>query len=152
MKRLSLTVVVTLAAVSFVLGQVSDTKKVRAVEQELLQLKLDWGKAYVQRDAVLLDRILADDFVVVDADGAAATKMQEMADFKSSSVKYESSNYDDATVRVYGDTAIVSGRGTVKGRGKTQAFHMQYRSTNVFVKRNGRWQAVASHISGVKNL
>jgi len=152
MKRLLLTIALTLAAVLMVLGQASDTKTNQSVEQKLLQLKHDWGKAYVQRDSTLLDRILADDFVVIDADGMATTKAQEMADFKSSSVVYESSNYDDATVRIYGDTAIVAGRGTVKGRGKTQTFHTQYRSTNVFVKRNGRWQAVASHISGVKQL
>lgn len=153
MKRASLVTTLTVSAMLLMLGQTLATQtNPNSVEQELIQLKHDWGKAYVQRDAALLDRILADDFTVTDAEGVTTTKAEEMADFKSSNVVYESSTYEDAKVRVYGDTAVVAGRGTVKGRGKTAVFHTQYFSTNVFVKRQGRWQAVASHISGVKRL
>jgi hypothetical protein len=52
-------------------------------------------------------------------------------------------------VRVYGDTAIASGLGTEKSTYKGKDTSGQYRYTDVFVKRNGTWQAVATHGSKV---
>lgn len=140
-----------LAANLAVSGQTQNSNKSK-VEQKLIRLKLDWGKAYVKRDAAMLERIIADEYTVTDENGATTAREAIIADFKNSSAIYDSAVYEDAKVRIYGDTAIVAGRGTVKGRGKTTAFHTQYFSTNVFVKRDGRWQAVATHISGVKRL
>lgn len=156
MKRASIIIIFMLATALFTQGQLSDTKTARGsgggIEQELIQLKRDWGKAYVQRDIVLLNRIIADEYSVTDAEGHITNRAEIVANFKSGETLYEVSSYDDAKVKVYGDVAIVAGRGTVKGRSKTGSFHTQYYSTNVFVKRDGRWQAVATHISGVKSL
>lgn len=123
-----------------------------SLEQRLAQLKRDWGKAYVRRDAAFLENLLGEEYTVTDADGQTTNRKQIMADFHSGETTYEATSYEDAKVRIYGNVAIVAGRGTVKGRSKSGAFHRQYFSTNILVKRNGRWQAVATHISGVTSL
>lgn len=121
-------------------------------EAELRRLKgHDWPEAYRNRDTVLLDRILADEFVVIDADGQASTKQDELAYLKQSShVTYESFDYTIERLQVYGQMALVAGMGRSRGRTAQGAFHTTYQSTNVFVRREGRWQAVASHLSGIK--
>ena len=60
----------------------------------------------------------------------------------------------DTKVRVYGDTAVLTGKvikkGTyAEGPRKGQEYNFQYRYTDVYVKRNGRWQVVASHLTGL---
>lgn len=136
------------------MGQTTDVKTTgrTSLEQELIQLKHDIGRAYVKRDAAALERLYADDYTVTNGAGETTTKVQEIERMRTGNTVYEATTYDDVKVRVYGDTAIVAGRGTVKGRGASGAFHTEYRSTNVFVKRNGRWQVVAAHLSGVKPL
>jgi hypothetical protein len=128
------------------------TGRSKSTEQQLVQVKYEWGKAYVQHDAELLDRILAPDYSVTDDSGHTKERAEVIADFKAGEVTYETTSYDDVKVRIYGAVAIVAGRGAVKGRNARGGFHREYFSTNVFVKRGGRWQAVATHISGVRSL
>jgi Ketosteroid isomerase homolog len=62
---------------------------------------------------------------------------------KSGDLKIESSTNEDMKVQVHGDTAVVTYRSTDKGNYKGNDLSGQYRWTDVFVKRNGRWQIVA---------
>jgi ketosteroid isomerase-like protein len=71
-------------------------------------------------------------------------KTQFIADLKSGTLKMESTKNDDMKVQVYGDTAIVTYRSTDKGKYKDFDISGQYRWTDVFVKRNGRWQIVST--------
>jgi ketosteroid isomerase-like protein len=56
---------------------------------------------------------------------------------------------DDMKVRVYGDEAVVTGRNTTKGQFKGRDISGQYRWTDTWAKRNGRWQCVAEHDSKI---
>jgi ketosteroid isomerase-like protein len=56
---------------------------------------------------------------------------------------------DDYNVKVIGDAAIVTGRSTVKGTRDGKDWNGQERWTDMFVRRNGRWQAVATHASRI---
>ena len=57
---------------------------------------------------------------------------------------------DDVPVRVFGDTAIVDVDQTEKSRHGAEDFSGTYMFTNVWVKRNGEWKAVASHGSRIR--
>ena len=59
-------------------------------------------------------------------------------------------NIDEMKVRVYGDTAVVTGQSTVKGMFKTQDISGKYRWTDVFVKRDGKWQIVNAQLTPVQ--
>jgi ketosteroid isomerase-like protein len=58
-------------------------------------------------------------------------------------VHYDSIQITDMKVRVYGNTAIVTARAEVKGNDLGEDFSGPYRFTRVWVRRNGRWQAVS---------
>src|SRR5262245_4101980 len=85
------------------------------VEQTLLQLERDWEQANAKNDAAALERILAPEFVTTDSDGRLTTRAEVFARRKSSAVKYTAYAQDDYKVHVVGDTAIVTGRSTIKG-------------------------------------
>jgi len=134
-----------------VAGAAQNARRAKLVEY-LTQLKREWGKIYVSRDRAALEKMLAREYGVTGDDGVKTSREELLANFERGETIYESTSYDDVSVKIYGSVAIISGRGTVKGRRKNVPFHTQYFSTNVFVKRDGRWQAVATHISGSKEL
>ena len=113
-----------------------DEKAVHQVEDELVA-------AFDHNDADALDRSWASDYIFVTPDGNVFTKAQRLALFRSGKTKLESYSRDEENIRVYGDTAVVIYRSTVKGQLFGQAVSNQRRVTTVFVKRNGRWQAVS---------
>jgi len=133
-------------SLSLSIGVSAQTAK---VEQALIQTERDWAQALVTGDQAALDRILAADWIVTNGDGQLLTKAQELAPWKSGAVKYTAFTVDDFKVRVFGDTAIVAGRSTVNGTENGKDISGQERFTDVFVRRDGRWQAVSTHVSRV---
>jgi len=98
----------------------------------------------VQRgDTATFDRMCADDYVSTNNVGLVRTKAQVIEDLKSGALKVESMISDDVNVRVQGDTAIVTGRVTTKVQDRGRDTSGQNRFTQVYMKRNGRWQLVA---------
>jgi ketosteroid isomerase-like protein len=115
-----------------------------------LKLRL-WPKAYREQDTALLDRILDDSFQMIDGSGTISTKAEEMAWVRANKPKYDRFRYEIERIDVYaGVSAIVSGMGTIEFDEKDGVRTVRYRSTNVLVKRDGRWRAVASHVSMLK--
>jgi ketosteroid isomerase-like protein len=152
--QLSLNAAMTISI--FLLGFVQASSTIPpvkdSIEQKLIHLKHEIGRAYMKRDVAALERLYADDYTVTDDQGETTNKTDEIERLQTGGVIYESTSYEDVKVRVYGNVAIVAGRGTVKGRNSSGPFHTQYYSTNMFVREKGEWRAVAAHISGVKKL
>jgi ketosteroid isomerase-like protein len=119
------------------------------VEQELTNLENEWGDAVVKVDLPFLDRILAEEITGTDSEGTVWTKAQDLATLKSGDWKCTSAANDDIKVRLYGDTAVVTGRNTNKSQYKGADKSGQYRWTDTFIRRDGRWQCVATHGSKI---
>lgn len=121
-----------------------------SVEKTILQLERDWvqvgtNKANIEKDTQTLGRIVADDWVGIDYLGHAVTKAQAIANLKSGAASIQSIQLGEMKVRVLGDTAIVTGSDTEKSMYKGKDSSGKYVWTDIFVNRNGRWQAAASH-------
>jgi len=140
--------VVGLFILGFGLATLAQTQT-QSVEQELIKLENEWGQAFYKRDIAFADRFLADDYTGTEEKGIVMTKAQELEDLKSGVHLSTSGVQDDIRVRVYGDAAVVTGRTTVKGQYKGKEFTSRYRWTHTFIRRDGRWQCVASHISRI---
>ncbi len=138
--------VVTMAIMSLLtMGFAADAK----TEAALTQMEKDWGQAMVKNDEATLHRLMADDWSMTTPDGAVQTKTEALADLKSGNLKFESTEVDDIKVRVFGNTAVVTGHSRDKSTYKGKDVSGEYRFTDVFVKRNGKWQAVATQVTQV---
>ncbi len=110
-----------------------------------------WPRAYQQQDAELLDRILDERFQVIDADGNWSTKQLELADVRRTTPGYDSLRFSIRRLDIFENgTAVVAGTGTVFGRDSLGFYTVSYQSSNIMIRRQGQWRAVASHVSGVK--
>ena len=127
------------------------TKKLGA-EQELLKLQREWLDAYQKHDAAALERIEADDFTLTEGDGKVTTKVEDVASLRNAKAPQPDDAFDveDVQVRLYGDTAVLIGRVIIRYRNKGQMVAEQYRYTDTYLKRRGRWQVVASQLTRIR--
>ena len=110
-----------------------------------------WPRAYAQQDVALLDSLLADEFQMVDADGNWSTKADELEWIRSNPPSYDSLEFHIERLDIVETrSAIVAGKGVISGSDEEGPYIVEYQSTNVLIKRDGTWTAVASHVSGVE--
>ena len=144
MKRMA--IAVSLAGLVFGAAGLAQTQT-RTAEQELIRLEKEWGDAEVKCDVAFFDRILGDEYMFPNPEGVVWTKALYMANLKSGDLTVVSSVLDEIKVNVYGDFAVCFGRSTGKAKLKGMDINSQYRFTDTWVKRDGRWQCVADHSS-----
>lgn len=110
-----------------------------------------WPKAYREQDTILLDQILADEFQLIDADGNWSDKKFELDYIKKNKPSYDSFRFEIKRLDIFENgTAIVAGTGHIEGNDENGPYKMIYQSSNVLIKRQGEWKAIASHVSGIK--
>src|SRR5215216_1978415 len=143
-----------IAAIIVALGPlaVGQTKSARRTQTETVvegirRLDQERIQAQIHADAAALDRIYADDFIGIGPSGTVRTKPQVILDFTSGDLNFQSIITDEVQVRVYGNTAVETGRSTMIGQDKGQTVPRDTRFTRVWVKEQGRWRLVANHYS-----
>jgi len=113
----------------------------------LTQLDQERIQAQIGADAAALDRLYAADFIGIGPSGAVRTKPQVIADFTSGSLHFQSITTDEVRWRVYGTTAVETGRSTLVGEDRGKVVPRDNRFTRVWVERDQHWQLVANHYS-----
>ncbi len=109
--------------------------------------EVEWPKAYREQDTILLDRILGEDFQMIDASGNWTDKSAELAWIKENASAPDSFYYDIKRLdALENGTVLICGTGHIFN----DTTHTVYQSSNILIKRNSTWKAVASHVSGVK--
>jgi len=150
LKKLFAVALLIFAASSLAFGQTSGQKPSRKnekIKQELIKLEEEWHNAYVRHDAEPLERILIDDYIAVYSNGKSANKTQSIEDLKADKSIYDYSTPYDMDMRFYDNTVVIVGRTKEKWKNqKGEEFTAEYRWTDVFVKRNGRWRCVAAQV------
>ena len=115
-------------------------------EREVTQLIEDLYEAVVKADVAALERLLHEDYVHHRPRGTVENRAQYLENRKARRVAFESLEPDEIKVRVYGDTALVTGRSTAKGKDHHGRMDEQRYWIRVLLRRDGRWQFV--HFQG----
>ena len=134
-----------------------ETFDAAAIEAELIKLEREWTDAARTKNAEAVKRILADNAVLVYPDGAMATKADEVRTIESGAISADSFEMLDPKVTVIdADSALLSGRSIIKNgkyaipnQRKPIDISGEYRFLNVYVKRDGRWQVIASQATKI---
>jgi ketosteroid isomerase-like protein len=117
---------------------------IQGAEQEIRELEGQINAAVVSGNLTVFERLLADDFTHTNHTGVFRTKAQWLANHKPGQSPYDAYDVDDLTIRIYGDTAVVTARTTPTGRdSKGKPITGQYRYLRVWARRVGQWRAVA---------
>ncbi len=103
--------------------------------------------AVSRNDAAEMDRILADDFILVTGKGKTFTKSDLLGEAKGKSVTYEHQDDTNRTVRVWGDTAVVTALLWCKGTQDGKAFDYKLWFSDTYVRTKNGWRYVFGQAS-----
>jgi ketosteroid isomerase-like protein len=119
------------------------------VQEELLTFEREFTRAVAANDVAAMRQSVADDWVIVDADGEVIDRSRFLNVIESGALSQESMESADFEVRLHGDTAVVTGITTTRGQFMGQAFTTRERATDVLARLDGRWLCVFSQLTRV---
>jgi uncharacterized protein (TIGR02246 family) len=146
--KVNLSVILTLIFLCFASAAAQDK-----AADEVRKLERAWLDAYEKLDAKAMDEIVADDFTITFPDGSMQTKAMIVAQLKMTrpanapAFKFYT---EEVQARVYGDTVVLIGRVVTEWQKDGKTMRELNRYTDTYVRRGGRWQVVASHLSNIK--
>jgi ketosteroid isomerase-like protein len=118
-------------------------------EQALIKVQHDWAEARIKGGSSYTRRLEAENCTVVWPDGSIANKREDLASMIGDIV-FTEFKIDDLQVRLYGETGIVVGQGTIKAHeGKQNLLGGKFVWTDTFIKQDGEWKVVASQVTPV---
>ena len=117
------------------------------MEKEVLKVEEEFGQAMIKNDADKIGTFLADDWIIIDPDGGIIDKVRFLSVIQSGALTHEAMDSQDVRVRVYGTTTIVTALTSSKAKYMGQEFSTRERATDVFVKLDGKWQCVITHLT-----
>ncbi|MFN2579139.1 MAG: nuclear transport factor 2 family protein [Pyrinomonadaceae bacterium] len=124
---------------------------------EIKKLEQERFNAYVKLDVATLERIMADDYTSIYADGEVITRAEELKSMRSAPPNVLSSlkaNIDQIAVRQFGFSAVLTGRliinGTVDWFEKDVKVDASFRYTAIYINKLGRWRIVACQFTTIE--
>ena len=138
-----------LVAAFAVTGSAAQGRRVESDQEVLIKLERSWNEAVYLKNAVLIESMLADEFMATYDDGSRGDKARELALVAEFNQQVESATPDEFTVRVYGDTAVVWFTLRLVGTKQGRRSQLSLRYTDVWVMRDGRWLCVSTQSTRV---
>lgn len=116
-------------------------------ERDILRAEAALCEAFESGDASYLRGALDPRFTLVDSRGTVTNLEQNLQEVRAREPRYETFRNHGQSIRLYGDTAIVIGITSVKGMAGGEPFQADFRFTDTWLRRDGRWLMAASHAS-----
>jgi ketosteroid isomerase-like protein len=122
--------------------------------QELASFEQKWAEAVQGNDPDDIGHFLHADFTFVNPRGQLLDRAAHLDDFRNKRTVFSKVELSEVQIRIYGDFAIVTSRPKITGFAVTPAgtavFNDQpARFTDTMIRRDGKWQSVARHMSFV---
>jgi ketosteroid isomerase-like protein len=138
---------IMLSACGVIMKPAPMSEDAAAVEQ-ITRLERQFAEAALRGDVASIEGLLAPEFVGVDPGGRELSRAQVLAEQKSPERTIEVLRHDNIRVRVFGDCAVVFAVTVMKGEYQGNSFAGEFPYMRVWIKRQGRWLAVATQSSG----
>lgn len=154
MKRVLIAALTAVLTCSVAFGQKQDKnpdRLSRKSEQEVTALNRMWAEAITRGDAKTLDQLFADEMIVTSGNGEIRDKAGEIKDaagaFDPDFSWTHPFTTEDVRVRIYKDSAVVTGLATWGFKYKGRVANQERRYTHLYVKQQGQWRIVAQQTS-----
>jgi ketosteroid isomerase-like protein len=108
-----------------------------------------WDKAIVRKDRAAIEGNMAEDFRQIDRAGNVETKKSFVDGLMSPDLQIDPYTVEELDVRLYGDTALLSGRTRMTGRYQGKPFASHYRYIDIYVRQGDAWKIVSVQISPI---
>ena len=106
-----------------------------------------YDQAQIQADRAALERLLADDYSLVNSSGRVENKSQLVAEYTAPGYRLEPFTVREPIEKVWSNGAVMGGIATLRGVDGGKRFEVTLRFADVWAKRDGRWQVIYTHVS-----
>ena len=120
-----------------------------SLHKEIEGLEMEWRRAQLSNNISVIDRLLADDYLGISANGTLETKADELTRRRSGSLHITQLDLSDIKVRIYGDTAVVTSKADLVGKNGDRDISGRFRYTRVYSNRMGQWRIVSFEASRI---
>lgn len=117
------------------------------IPAELARAVEDYDHAQVNGDGAELQRLVADDYVLVNSTGRVQTKAELIADYTAPGYKIEPFEILEPVHKVWGDGAVMGGLVHLRGTDGGKPFEVTLRFADIWARRAGKWQVIYTHVS-----
>jgi hypothetical protein len=107
----------------------------------------DYDEAQIKGNRSELQRLLADDYTLLNSGGKVQNKAQLIADFTAPGYRLEPFVVEEPIEKVWSDGAVMGGIATLRGVDGGKPFSVTLRFADIWAKRNGAWQVIYTHVS-----
>lgn len=122
--------------------QVADEQALREIDRRLLEAVINGDRSY-------FEGLLAEEAIITDRNGKVTTKAEALKNFQPMLDLKFALTREDLRIYVYGVAAVVSGRSVGTVQAGSQTIKVDERSTDMYVRRGGRWLLIAGHTSDI---
>ena len=141
---------IAMAILAIAFSAAAQTLADKQVEAELLRIQREMIDTSLRGDKSAFERYAADAYIETDFNGAVTTRARILDNFLTPPASIKPTlEIQDVQVHVYGDTAAMSSRGIYRAEAKGQKITNSFRTTDVWLRHDGRWQLIASHDSQI---
>jgi ketosteroid isomerase-like protein len=130
---------------SFEENETLKTKTMKEKE-ELIQAGTLWDQAIVNNDAEAIGAFMSPDWVIVGTEGGITPRSTFLNLVKSGDLVHTQMDFEDMRVELYGNTGVVTSRGTSSGTYKEQPFSYYEWTTSVYI-REEKWRCVLTMLT-----
>jgi hypothetical protein len=114
---------------------------------DLAKAVKDYDEAQIHGDRAELQRLVADDYTLVNSSGRIQTKAELIADYTAPGYKIEPFEIMEPVEKVWSDGAVMGGVVDLRGTDGGKPFAVKLRFADIWAKRNGKWQVIYTHVS-----
>ena len=135
---------VALLIAAVLLGSLADAADLPA---DLAKAVKDYDEAQIHGDKAALQRLVADDYTLVNSSGRLQNKAALIADYTAPGYKIEPFQIMEPVEKVWSDGAVMGGVVDLRGMDGGKPFAVKLRFADIWAKRNGKWQVIYTHVS-----
>jgi len=118
-----------------------------ALPPDLAKAAAAYDKAQIEADRAELNRLLADDYHLVNSSGEIETKSQFVAESSDPAFKLDPFTVQSPIETVWGDGAVLAGEVRIKGTDHGKPFQAHFRFADIWRKSQGKWQVVFTEVT-----
>jgi hypothetical protein len=141
---MSIARVVTGLIAAWLLCSLADAAEIPA---DLAKAVHDYDEAQVHGNKSELQRLVADDYTLVNSTGRIQTKAELIADYTTPGYKIEPFKILEPVEKAWSDGAVMGGLVNLRGTDGGKPFAVTLRFADIWAKRNGKWQVIYTHVS-----
>ena len=150
MKWIAITAALALASPALAEGPAAQSMpSYPGVPADLAKAAAEFDLGQVKGDAAILQRVLADDYLLINSQDKREDKAQFIADYTAKGFTMEPFAIDDQVIKVWSDGAVLGGAVTMKGMSDGKPYSVRIRFSDIWAKRGGKWQVIYTQANRV---